>query len=148
MQCIEGRPGRIFVLRIDHGEDLIKALGECIAEKDIRCGFIQVLGAVRSAHMVTGPEEPVLPPVQHHEEIRDGWEILGIGAVSWSEGKPHVHLHSAAGRGLQARTGCMRDAADVFIVVEAIVIEVKGIETGRFQDPLTGLSLPDHVSLD
>jgi len=61
MQCIEGRPGRIFVLRIDHGEDLIKALEECIAEKDIRCGFIQVLGAVRSAHLVIGPEEPVLP---------------------------------------------------------------------------------------
>ncbi|HPC55358.1 MAG TPA: DNA-binding protein [Methanolinea sp.] len=148
MQCIEGRPGRVFVLRIDHGEDLIRALETCVAEKNIRCGFIQVLGAVRSAHLVTGPEEPVLPPVPHREDIRDGWEIVGIGTISWSDGNPHVHLHTATGRGLRALTGCMRDAADVYIVVEAVIFEVGGIETGRFPDPLTGLSLPDHVSPD
>ncbi|MCQ8894013.1 MAG: DNA-binding protein [Methanolinea sp.] len=148
MQCIEGRPGRVFVLRIDHGEDLIRALETCITEKDIRCGFIQVLGAVRSAHLVTGPEEPILPPVPHREEIHDGWEIVGIGTVSWSNGNPRVHLHTATGRGLRAMTGCMRDAADVYIVVEAVIFEVRGMETRRFSDPLTGLSLPDHVSRD
>jgi len=148
MQCTEGRPGRIFVLRIDHGEDLLRALEATVLEKDVRCGFIQVLGAVRSAHMVTGPEEPVLPPVPHREEIRNGWEILGFGSISWSDEKPHVHLHAAAGQGLSAITGCMRDAASVYIVIEAILFEVQGIETGRFPDPLTGLSLPDHVPLD
>ncbi|MEM2124207.1 MAG: DNA-binding protein, partial [Methanolinea sp.] len=60
-------------------------------------------------------------------------------------GRPRVHLHAGAGRGTRAVTGCVRDAAEVYVVVEAVILEVAGIETERVPDPLTGLSLPRHV---
>lgn len=142
MQCTEGRAGRIFVLRIDHGEDLLEALLQCIREKQIHCGTVQVLGALEQAHLVSGPEEPALPPVPHHEEVDGGWDILGVGSISWGEDGPHLHLHSALGQGSQSLAGCLRDRATVYIVVEAIITEIAGIHAVRGHDEVTGLHLP------
>ncbi|OPX66450.1 MAG: hypothetical protein A4E37_01964 [Methanoregulaceae archaeon PtaB.Bin056] len=142
MQCTEGRAGRIFVLRIDHGEDLLESLLQCIREKQIHCGTVQVLGALGEAHLVTGPEEPVLPPVPHHEKVDGGWEVLGIGSISWGEDGPHLHLHSAVGRGSQSLAGCLRDKARAYIVVEATITEIAGIHAVRGHDEVTGLHLP------
>ncbi|HNS82780.1 MAG TPA: DUF296 domain-containing protein, partial [Methanolinea sp.] len=54
MDCTEGRIGRVFVLRIDHGEDILETLLQCIREKEIFCGTVQVLGALGKGQMVTG----------------------------------------------------------------------------------------------
>ncbi|MCU0631890.1 MAG: DNA-binding protein [Methanolinea sp.] len=142
MQCTEGRAGRICVLRIEHGEDLLEALLQCIRDKEIHCGTIQVLGALLQGDLVAGPEEPVLPPVPHREKIDGGWDILGIGSISWGEDGPYLHLHSAMGRGSHAIAGCLRDQAKVYIVVEAIVTEIVGIQAVRCHDAVTGLHLP------
>jgi len=142
MHCAEGRPGRIFVVRIDHGEDLLEVLTQFIREKEIHCGTVQVLGALRNGHLVTGPEQMALPPTPHWEEIDGGWEILGLGSISWGEDGPHIHLHSAAGRGAHSLAGCLRDQAKVYIVVEAVIIEIAGIHAVRSPDLATGLQLP------
>lgn len=142
MQCVEGRPGRVFVIRIDHGEDLIDVLLGYIREKEIRCGFVQVLGALNEGSIVTGPREPVLPPDPNREMYEGGWEVIGIGSISWSDDGPYLHLHSSLGRGPDTRTGCLRELARVYIVVEAIILEIAGIEAVRMPDPTTGLTLP------
>lgn len=144
MQCAEGRPGRIFIIRIDHGEDLLAALEHCIQEHEIQCGVIQILGALGRAKMVTGPEEMVLPPTPHWEDVDGGWEILGIGTISWVEGDPHIHLHSAAGKGDRTLTGCLREKTDVYIVIEAVITEIAGILSVSSPDRTTGLSLPRY----
>lgn len=148
MHCAEGRPGRIFVVRIDHGEELVEILLQCIREKEILCGTVQVLGALQEGHMVTGPEEMVLPPIPHREEISGGWEILGAGTISWGENGPHLHLHSTAGKGNRALAGCLRDLARVYIVIEAVIIEIAGIRAIRRPDPATGLDLPRFLPED
>ncbi|HPD11372.1 MAG TPA: DUF296 domain-containing protein [Methanoregulaceae archaeon] len=142
MQYTEGRAGRIFVLRIDHGEDLLEMILQCIREEKVLCGTVQVLGALGQAHLVTGPEEPILPPVPHREEVAGGWEVLGVGSISWGEDGPHLHLHSAIGQGSVSLAGCLRDRATVYIVVEAIITEIAGIHAVRSHDEVTGLQLP------
>lgn len=144
MQCIEGRPGRIFLVRIDHGEDLLPALEQCVREKEVHCGVIQVLGALGRGKMVTGPEEMVLPPVPHREDFEGGWEILALGTISWEHEAPHIHLHSAVGKGDRTLTGCLREEAQVYIVIEAVITEISGIQSVRSPDGVTGLSLPRY----
>ncbi|MDD1715761.1 MAG: DUF296 domain-containing protein [Methanolinea sp.] len=142
MQYAEGKTGRIFLLRIDHGEDLLVELEKFSREKEIRCATIQILGALREGKLVTGPEVPVLPPVPHFEEVSGGWEILGIASLFWGDQGPQIHLHTAIGRGKQALTGCLRVRGEVYLVIEAIITEILGIDARRIHDPGTGLSLP------
>jgi len=142
MRYAEGRPGRIFYLRIDHGEDLIAGLLTFVRAQNIRCGVVQLLGALLEGSMVTGPEHPVLPPDPHREPFGGGWEVLGIATISWSADSPHLHLHGSVGRGTNVLTGCIRGKAEVYIVVEAVIQEIRGFRVERVFDQATGLDLP------
>lgn len=37
--------------------------------------------------------------------------------------------------------GCLREAADTFIVMEAIIMEIKGVNAVRDLDPVSGMVL-------
>jgi predicted DNA-binding protein with PD1-like motif len=142
MQYTEGRMGRVFSLRIDDGEDVLEELTRFVREKGIVCGMVQVLGALREGSIVTGPERPVFPPVPHREMIAGGWEVVGTGTVYPGEGGPALHLHVAAGRGEATRAGCLRERAEVYLVVEAVVVEFTGMAAERAPDARTGVHLP------
>ena len=142
MQYAEGRIGRVFMMRIDDGEDLIDELERFLGEKSIEHGIIHFLGALRDGLMVTGPVAPIIPPIPHTEGIEGGWEILGIATVYPSEGGPSLHLHTSAGHKQEALTGCLRERAQVYLVVEAVVMEITGIIGMRVPDQKTGVRLP------
>ncbi|CVK31884.1 conserved protein of unknown function [Methanoculleus bourgensis] len=61
MQYSEGQIGRVFPVRIDDREDFISEVRRFVAAMNIQSGMIHFLGAVRSARIVTGPKEPVIP---------------------------------------------------------------------------------------
>ena len=69
MQYSEGNLGRIYVLRMDHGEDLIASLQKFLREKKIESCMALFMGALRDGRAVTGPEAPVIPPVPHYESF-------------------------------------------------------------------------------
>ena len=143
MQYSEGRIGRIFVVRFDEGEDLLKGLRRFASEKKVRTGYAMVMGALHEGRLVTGPEKAVIPPVPHWETASGGWELLGMVTLyPDEEGEPAVHLHATVGRGGESLTGCLREVATVYLVVEAIVVELEGISFRRLHDPATGLHLP------
>ncbi|NYT03019.1 MAG: DUF296 domain-containing protein, partial [Methanosarcinales archaeon] len=79
MQYSEGRLGRVFVIRMDEGEDLIASLQRFVEEKGVEAGIIHFLGALRSGRAVTGPERPVIPPPPHFESIHDPRAHGGVG---------------------------------------------------------------------
>lgn len=142
MQYSEGQVGRIFTVRIDDGEDYLREIQRFVTAMNIRCGTIQFLGAVRSATIVTGPKELVIPPSPRAEEIFGGWELLGFATIYPGEDGPSIHLHTAAGKGIRSLAGCLREKAEVYLVVEAIVTEFVGISAKRILDPKTGVNLP------
>jgi predicted DNA-binding protein with PD1-like motif len=45
------------------------------------------------------------------------------------------------GRKLKTLTGCVRKRSEVFLVIEAVVFELKGVKAAKRIDPLTGLNL-------
>ncbi len=142
MQYSEGQVGRVFTVRIDDGEDFIREIKRFVAAMNIQNGTIQFLGAVRSATLVTGPKEPVIPPSPRAEEIFGGWELLGFATIYPGEDGPSIHLHAAAGKGIRSLAGCLREKAEVYLVVEAIVTEFVGITAKRLPDEKTGVNLP------
>ncbi len=142
MQYSEGKVGRVFTVRIDDGKDFLQEIQRFVTAMAIQSGTIQFLGAVRSARLVTGPKEPVIPPSPHGEEIFGGWELIGFATIYPGDDAPSIHLHTAAGKGMRSLAGCLRDRAEVYLVIEAIITEFIGITAKRIHDEKTGVNLP------
>lgn len=142
MQYSEGSLGRVFVLRMDDGEDLIASLQKFLREMKVQSCMALFIGAVRDGRMVTGPEEPVVPPVPHFEPFTDAWEVFGMATVYPSAEGPKIHIHSALGQRREALLGCIREKAGVYLVVEAVLFEFSRLDVCRERDEKTELYLP------
>ena len=142
MQYTEGQLGRVFVVRIDDGEDMLVSLRQFVLDKDIQAGSITFLGALMNGRMVTGPEEPVIPPVPHFVMFEGGWEVFGIGTIYPGEGGPHIRYHASVGRSGHALTGCLREKATTYLIIEAVIMEFTGLKARRELDTKTQLHLP------
>ncbi len=143
MQYTEGQLGRIFVVRIDDGEDMLVSLRQFITDKGVSAGSITFLGALMDGRMVTGPEEPVIPPVPHFIMFEGGWEVFGVGTIYPGEGGPHIHYHASVGRSGHALTGCLREKATTYLIVEAVIMEFTGLSARHEFDEKTQLHLPN-----
>ncbi len=144
MQYSEGRLGRVFVIRLEDGEDLIESIQRFVAKKGVATGMIHFLGALKTGHLITGPKEPTIPPGPPFVEDLDGaWETFGVATIYPGDGgEPMVHIHASAGHGDKALTGCLRERASTYLVVEAVVFEFLGLDARRCIDESTGLHLP------
>ena len=141
MQYSEGSLGRVFVLRMDDGEDMLESIQKFVKEKSIGSGMMLFLGAMKDGRAVTGPEKPVIPPTSHFEAFDSAWEVFGMATVYPSATGPKIHMHSSMGRGRAALVGCIRDKSSVYLIVEAVLIEFKGLDARREMDERTGLYL-------
>ena len=140
--------GRIFVLRMDHGEDLIESLQKFLREKKITSCTVLFMGAMRDGRAVTGPRLPVVPPTPNYEAYESAWEVFGMATIYQSIEGPMLHIHSALGRGRQSILGCIRDKAEVYLIVEAVLFEICGLTAERAWDEkmqLYLLSLKDRL---
>ena len=142
MQYTEGQLGRVFVVRIDNGEDLLISLRQFIEDKSIQAGSVLFLGALMNGRMVTGPEEPVIPPVPHFVMFEGGWEVFGVGTIYTGEEGPHIHYHASVGRSGHALTGCLREKATTDLIIEAVILEFTGLTARREFDKKTQVHLP------
>ena len=92
--------------------------------------------------MVTGPEEPVIPPVPHFVMFEGGWEVFGVGTIYPGEGGPHIHYHASVGRSGHALTGCLREKAITYLIIEAVILEFTGLSARREFDKKLQVHLP------
>ncbi|MFZ5643772.1 MAG: PPC domain-containing DNA-binding protein [Bacillota bacterium] len=133
MKYQKGSVGRAFVARVEHGDNLIEELKKLAAEEKIEAGILYVIGALKDASFVVGPEECVLPPVPMWRKFDDGREVVGMGTLFRDrDGDPALHLHGVFGKGDQALMGCVRELSEVYLVAEVIILELTG--TGAFKE--------------
>mgnify|MGYP001157881235 FL=1 len=148
MQYSEGSIGRVFVLRMDHGEDLIESLQKFLQEKKIESCMALFMGALLDGQAVTGPKLPVVPPTPNFEAYESAWEVFGMATIYPSKEGAKLHIHSGLGRGRQSILGCIRDKAEVYLIVEAVLFELCGLNAERAWDEkmqLHLLSLKDRL---
>ncbi|MGE5280689.1 MAG: PPC domain-containing DNA-binding protein [Deltaproteobacteria bacterium] len=141
MRAAQGKWGRVFVLKFDHGDDFVEALRDFARRKRIRTAVCLFLGALARGKIVTGPRRAVIPPEPNWVCVRDGWEMFGVGSVFAGPDGPAVHLHGSLGKKRRVFTGCVRKDARVFCVIEAFVFELKGVGARKGVDAATGLNL-------
>src|SRR5512136_1562586 len=143
MKSCEGQLGRVFVIRLEHGDKLPLCVERFAEEKGISAGQVILLGGIGDGEVVVGPRrsdarrpEPMLLPI-------DGaHEVAGVGVIAPGEhGKPHLHIHAALGRSGKTTTGCLRPGVSTWLVGEAVVYEITGARVSRVKDAKTGFSL-------
>ena len=131
MQYREGRTGRVFLLKVEDGDDLLAELKDIVVREDVRVAVMFLLGGVGGAAVVVGPKRKEIPPEPQWRSFGDGRELLGIGTVYWGDEGPMIHLHASIGRGDDVLTGCLREKASVYLVAEVIIMEI--LDTGALR---------------
>jgi len=146
MKYSEARQGRIFVLRLEHGETVHQVIENFASDRGITAAaLIAVGGADTGSTLVVGPEDGGARPVTPMERILDNvHEIAGVGTLFPDEtGTPMLHMHMACGRKDKTTTGCIRSGVVTWQVMEIILLELLDTPGRRLMDPDLGFKLLD-----
>jgi predicted DNA-binding protein with PD1-like motif len=136
-----GQTARVVVARFEDGDNVLKSLIEVARNEDIRAGVFYLIGGMRNCKIVVGPEKDQMPPVPVWRELSESQEVVGLGTIFWDSENPRVHFHGAFGKRDNVKVGCLREMAETFLVLEAVIVEIKGINAHRELDPASGLVL-------
>lgn len=136
-----GSVGRVVVARFEDGEDIIENIVGIAKKENIKGAVFHLVGGIRQGSMVVGPAKEELPPEPVWREIRESHELLGSGTIFWQEDEPKIHFHGAFGKKDMVKVGCLRGKSETFLVLEAVIMELRGIDAKRELDPSSGLAL-------
>ncbi len=132
MDYTTGRVGRIFTIRFDHGDDILQGLADLAIKEEIRAGWFNMIGGLRSAQVVTGPREPVMPPEPVWSEVDNAREVVAVGSLFRDENDtPRIHLHAALGHHGDTLTACVRKGTRTYLVLEVYLVEITGTDIRR-----------------
>lgn len=141
MEYTKGKIGRVFLLKFEDDDIFLKELNSFARKETVKTATLIFIGALKKGDLVTGPRKAVIPPEPNWASFKDGWEVMGVGTIFTNKSGPQIHVHSAMGKKLKTLMGCVRKDSKVFLVIEAIVFELKGINATKGLDPKTGLNL-------
>lgn len=141
MKYQTGRPGRVIVARFEDHEDVLGNLMTLAKNENIKAGIFYLVGGMREGRIVVGPEEDQLPPTPVWKSLGESHEVVGLGTIFWQSEEPKVHFHGAFGKKDLVKVGCLREKAETFLVLEAVIIEMEGITAKRELDPVSGMVL-------
>ncbi len=136
-----GRIGRVIVAKFDDKEDVLGNLASISRKEHIRAAAFYLVGGMREARIVVGPEKEQIPPTPQWRKLGESHEVTGFGTIFWQGDEPKVHFHGAFGKGDKVKVGCVREDSSTFLVLEAVLIELEGINAVREFDPVSGMTL-------
>ena len=141
MQYAKGSLGRVFLLKFENNDVFLKELERIARKEKIKAATLVFLGALREGDVVSGPKKAVIPPEPNWKAFKGGWEVFGIGSIFTNNHGPQIHIHGSMGKKNKVITGCIRKDSKIFLVIEAIIFELKGVKADKNIDPETGLNL-------
>jgi len=143
MKASEGHIGRVFVIRLEDGDVVPECIERFAKEKEISVGHVILVGGIGGGEVVVGPwrsEERPAQPI--HLPVDGAHEVVGVGVIAPDEdGKPVLHMHAALGRAGKTMTGCLRPGVTTWLVGEAVIYEVTGVDAVRVRDEESGFVL-------
>jgi predicted DNA-binding protein with PD1-like motif len=143
MQSAEGKMGRVFILRLEDGDLLPAAIEGFAEEKHVKNGFVLLVGGIGSGQVVVGPRiTDQMPPDAMLLPIDGAHEVVGVGILApGPDGKITMHMHAAMGRSGKTTTGCIRPGVKTWLVAEAILYEITGLDAKRMLNKKSGFAL-------
>lgn len=143
MKSAEGKIGRVFILRLEDGDEVPSCIEGFAEENGVRVGYAVLVGGVAGGTVVSGPEDPDARPVQPMTvPVQATHEISAVGVLApGDEGKPVLHIHGAMGREGKTITGCLRTGVKTWVVGEVVLYEILDTGAARVFDEATGFNL-------
>ncbi len=138
MQSSSYRTGRVFLCRVKHKSELVKAILEFAEEKRIKTAIFTVIGAVRDATIGYYDQD-----AREYQKIRfdKHMEIAhATGNLTRKDGKPFVHIHAVLSDSTGKAFAGHLIRATVF-AAEIHIQEILGQSLEREYDQTTGLAL-------
>ena len=142
MKYTSGKIKAVHVLKFENNDDFLAEINSFIHKKRVKTAFFIFLGALKKGAIVSGPKRPVIPPAPFWNSFDNAWEVFGTGSVFTGKGgRPNVHVHASLDKGKKVKMGCVRKNARVFLVIEALFIELSGIKAAKEIDRKTGINM-------
>ncbi|TFG34964.1 DNA-binding protein [Candidatus Thorarchaeota archaeon] len=132
--------GRVLVVRLEPGEDILKSIVRAVNEHSISSGYLSLIGAVSSVHLgYFDRDANVYRDFTIHEDL----EIVScVGNVSKHNGDNVVHAHVVASNEKgQCYGGHLMEGCTVSVTIEIVITEIPLMV--RCLDEATGLNLLD-----
>jgi len=136
-----GKIGRVIAAKFEDKEDVLGNLCSIAKKEDVRAAAFYLLGGMREGKIVVGPEKDELPPAPIWRALGESHEVVGFGTIFYQNNEPKVHCHAAFGKKDTVKVGCLRENSQTYLVLEAVIIELDGIDAVREFDPVTGLNI-------
>ncbi len=136
-----GETGRIVVARFEDGDNVLQGIAEIAKKEEIRAAALYLVGGMKAGRFVVGPETEEMPPVPVWRDLKESHEILGVGTIFWQGDEPKIHLHGSYGKKDSVKMGCMRADSEAFLILEAIIMEIRGVTAERELDPVSNMVL-------
>jgi len=143
MEYTTGAVGRCVCIRLHEGDPVYGSI-QSVAEKEgIAAGVVVVVGGVKNGAVVVGPVDQDERPLKTIvKKFNDAREIAGVGTLFKNEtGEMKLHLHASIGKGSEPIVGCPRLGLDCWLVTEAIILELVGLNAIRAKEGAEGLEL-------
>ncbi|WP_088185754.1 PPC domain-containing DNA-binding protein [Desulfosporosinus sp. FKA] len=144
MKYSEANLGRIFILRLEHGDRIPDIIEAFARTHQVGSAIVHFLGGADiKSKVVVGPEDgTAAKPIPMVTELLGTSEAVGIGTIFTNEENiPKLHLHSAFGRNRDSVTGCTREGVAIWHIGEVIIFELANSTARRKIDPETGFEL-------
>ena len=143
MKACEGRLGRVFVIRLEHGDVVPESIERFAQDKGVSVAHVILVGGIGGGEVVVGPRRSEERPPQPMLLPVDGaHEVAGVGVLAPGEdGRPVLHIHAALGRSGHTTTGCLRPGVTTWLVGEVILYEILGATVARVRDTESGFAL-------
>ena len=141
MKYQSGKTGRVFVVKFEEGENPLEELKKLTIKENLKASVFWLIGGIKEGRIVAGPVDNQLPPKPIWKEISENNEMLGIGTIFLYENEPRIHLHGVFGRENSVKMGCLREGSKVFLILEAIVMEILDTTAKRVLDDKSNIVL-------
>jgi predicted DNA-binding protein with PD1-like motif len=136
-----GGVGRCIVARFEDGEPILDSLIDIAKKEEIKAAIVYLVGGVTEATIVVGPDKEELPPNPVWRTLTESHEAAAIGTIFWEGNEPKVHIHGSFGKRDMVKVGCVREKANAFLVLEAVILEITGVKAVRELDSKSNMVL-------
>ncbi|MBN1181975.1 MAG: DNA-binding protein [Bacteroidales bacterium] len=144
MKHSEANQGRIFIIRLEHGEIIHENIERFAEEHHVKAAFLTIVGGIdKDSKIIVGPESDTAQKIVPKEYLVSRMhEITGTGTLfPGPNGKPYLHMHIACGRDTNTLVGCIRRGVKTWHVLEIILVELLNTSAKRVPDKETGFEL-------
>ncbi|MBQ7909051.1 MAG: DNA-binding protein [Elusimicrobiaceae bacterium] len=131
--------GRTYIFRLPKGKDLLESLAGFCHDNQVKCGVVNVIGAVENATISVFDQAK---KKYDKKVIAEPLEIVSLtGNISIQDNRPCVHAHvMLANKEYQVSGGHLLPGTKIF-VAEAYIQELVGEPKVRRMDKVTKISL-------